>query len=72
LSGEVVGFEKIKDEYESCPDFKEIVYALKGVIPKIDSFLLHDGYLFRFRKLMCSLYFLERLPCLGIACWRSN
>ena len=40
MSGEVVGFEKIKDEYESCPDFKEIVYALKGVIPKIDSFMM--------------------------------
>ena len=25
LSAEVVGFERIKDEYESCPDFGEIV-----------------------------------------------
>ena len=41
MSGEVVGFEKIKDEYESCPGFREIVYALKeGVIPKIASYFM--------------------------------
>jgi len=29
LSAEVAGFERIKEEYESCPDFREIVYVLK-------------------------------------------
>jgi len=42
-----VGFERIKEEYESCPDFGEIVYVLKeGVTPKIDGFILQDNYLF--------------------------
>ena len=71
LSVEVVGFERIKEEHESCPDFGEIIYALKeGVTPEIYGLLLQDDYLFRFRKL-CSPYFLERLSCLEIACWRS-
>ena len=47
LSVEVVGFEKIKYEYEPCPDFREIVYVLKEwVTLEIDGFLLQDGYLF--------------------------
>ena len=46
----------MKDEYESCPNFGEIVYALKeGVRPEIDDCLLQDGYLFQFRKL-CVLH----------------
>jgi len=41
LSVEVVCFERIKEEYESCPDFRKIVYMLKeGVTPEIDGFLL--------------------------------
>jgi len=52
LSAEVMGFKRIIDEYESSPDFKEIVYVLKeGVTPEIDGFLFHDRNLFRFRKL---------------------
>ena len=47
LNAEVVGFERIKEEYESCPDFGEIFGALKEeVISAIDGFLLQDGYLF--------------------------
>ena len=30
MSIEVVGFEKIKDTYESCPDFENIYTCLKG------------------------------------------
>ena len=52
MSAKVVGFNKIKEEYESCIDFGEIVVLLKeGVTPEIHGFLLQDGYLFRFRKL---------------------
>jgi len=36
MNVEVVGFDKIKEEYESCPDFEEIVILLKGVTPEID------------------------------------
>ena len=52
MSAEVVGFERVKEEYEACPDFGEIVYVLKeGATLEIDDFLLHDGYSFRFCKL---------------------
>jgi len=51
LSNQVVGFEKIKTEYESCPDFQEIFTLLKSRTREIDCFLLQNGYLFRFRKL---------------------
>jgi len=55
-----VGFERIKEEYESCPDFGEIVYVLKeGVTPKIDGFILQDNYLFWFRKLCVLCTFLR-------------
>jgi len=48
----MVGFEKIKAEYELCPDFQEIFTLLKkGTTREIDNFLLQDGYLFQFHKL---------------------
>ena len=30
LSNQVVGFEKIKAEYESCPDFQEIFHFVES------------------------------------------
>jgi len=48
----VNGFERLKTEYESCPDFHEIYAELKyGTIREVDRFVLHDGYLFIGRKL---------------------
>ena len=45
MSIEVVSFDKIEEEYESCLDFGEIIILLKeGVTPEIDGFLLQDGY----------------------------
>jgi len=41
LSNQVVGFEKIKTEYKSCPDFQEIFTLLNsGTTREIDGFLL--------------------------------
>jgi len=52
LNAEVVGFERIKEEYVSCPNFEKIFSALKkGVTQKIDGFLLQDDYLFWFHTL---------------------
>jgi len=52
LSNLVVGFEKLKVEYKSCPDFQEIFTLLKsGATCEIYDFLLQDGYLFPFHKL---------------------
>ena len=52
MSTEVVGFEKLKEEYESCPDFGKIYVTLRdGPVREMYGFLLQDGYLFRFRKL---------------------
>jgi len=49
LNNQVVGFERLKAEYESCLDFQEFFTLLKsGTTREIDSFLLKDGYLFQF------------------------
>jgi len=60
LNIEAVSFERIKEEYESCLDFGEILVVLKeGVTPEIDDFLLQDDYLFQFGKLCISRTFLR-------------
>jgi len=47
MSTEVVGFEKIKDTYESCPDFENVYTVLRDSLThEIDGFLLQDRYLF--------------------------
>ena len=47
LNSEVVGFERIREEYASCPDFGKIFGALKEeVTQEINGFLLQDDYLF--------------------------
>ena len=52
MSTVVNGFEKIKAEYESCPDFCDIYAILiDGSTQEVDSYTLHDGYLFLGRKL---------------------
>jgi len=52
MSAEVIGFERLREEYDSCPDFEEIYITLRdGSIGEVDDFLLQDGYLFRFSKL---------------------
>jgi len=52
MSTAVNGFERLKTEYESCPDFHEIYVELKdGTTREVDGFVLHDGYLFIGRKL---------------------
>ena len=45
MSTEAVGFEKIKDTYEPCPDFENIYTVLRDSLThEIDGFLLQDGY----------------------------
>ena len=52
MSAEVTGFERLREEYESCPNFREIYVALwDGFVREMDGFPLQDRYLFRFRKL---------------------
>ena len=51
----VNGFEKLKTEYESCPDFHEIYVELKDETTRdVDGFVLQDRYLFLGRKLCIS------------------
>jgi len=48
MSTEMVGFENIKDTYESCPDFGNICTGLRDSLThEIYGFLLQNGYLFR-------------------------
>ena len=52
MSTAVNGFERLKTEYESCPDFHEIYVELKdGTTREVDGFVLYDRYLFLGRKL---------------------
>ena len=47
----MIGFERLREEYDS-PDLRKIYVTLRdGPIREMYSFLLQDGYLFRFRKL---------------------
>jgi len=52
MSMEVIGFERLKEEYESCPEFREIYMTLKDENNRIvDSYHLQEGYFFRDNKL---------------------
>ena len=52
VSTEVIGFEKLKDEYETCPDFSIIFQALnQGPSSDHSEYTLLDGYWFKENKL---------------------
>ena len=52
MSAEVSGFERLREEYDSCPDFEKIYVTLwDSSVREMDGFLLQDGYLFKLRKL---------------------
>ena len=47
MSVETIGFERIREEYATCPDFGEIYTLLRdGLTRERDYFFLQDGYLF--------------------------
>ena len=52
MSVKVTGFERLKDDYESCPDFGELYISLSNIPrPILDDYTLQDGYLFKANKL---------------------
>ena len=52
VNTEVVGFDKLKEQYESCPDFGKIYEKIKQGPSSLDSdYTLRDGYLFKENKL---------------------
>ena len=52
VTTEVVGFDRLKDEYEHWPDFSEIYQAvLQGPSSQYSDFAVHDGLLFKGEKL---------------------
>ena len=52
MSVKVIGFERLKDDYESCPDFGELYTCLSNAPqPILDDYTLQDGYLFKANKL---------------------
>ena len=52
MSVKTAGFERIREEYESCPDFGEIYTLLRdGLARERENFFLQDGYLFRATQL---------------------
>ena len=56
----MVGFEKIKNIYKSCPNFAEIFIVLRDdVTRKVDDFIFKDRYLFHSHKLWIPRTFLR-------------
>ena len=52
VSTEVVGFERLKEEYEFCPDFGKIYESVKlGPSTEFSEYVLRDGYLFKGNRL---------------------
>ena len=55
MSVKVTRFERLKDDYESCPDFGELYTSLSNAPqPILDDYTLQDGYLFKANKLCIS------------------
>ena len=72
MSAEVTRFVRLREGYESCPDFGEIYVMLRdGSVREMDGFLLQDGYIFWFCKL-CILHTSLRNSLLRNTCWRSG
>jgi len=52
ISTEVIGFDRLKDENKSCPDFSEVIQSLaQGPSSTHSEYILQDGYLFKNNKL---------------------
>ena len=52
MSFEVTGFKKLKEDYESRPDFRELYSNLcRTPHPILDDYFLQNGYLFKANRL---------------------
>ena len=52
ISTEVIGFDKLKEEYPKCPDFSNIYQALQqGSSSEHKNYTLQEGYLFKDNQL---------------------
>ena len=52
MSVKVTGFEGLKNDSKSCPDFVELYTSLSNASrPILDDYTLQDGYLFKANKL---------------------
>ena len=52
MSVKVTVFERLNDDYESCPDFGELYTSLSNAPrPILNDYTLQDGYLFKVNKL---------------------
>uniref|UniRef100_A0A2N9GME3 Reverse transcriptase n=1 Tax=Fagus sylvatica TaxID=28930 RepID=A0A2N9GME3_FAGSY len=52
MSVEVTGFERLKEDYDSCPDFGELYSNLRSTPhPTQDDYFLQNGYLFKANRL---------------------
>ena len=52
MSVKVTGFEWLKDDYKSCPDFAELYISLSNAsLPILDDYTFQDGYFFKANKL---------------------
>jgi hypothetical protein len=52
MSTNVTGFDRLRDEYESCPNFGKLHATLSSAPhPTIEDYTIQDGYLFKANKL---------------------
>ncbi|XP_022889046.1 uncharacterized protein LOC111404479 [Olea europaea var. sylvestris] len=68
MSVKVIRFERLKEEYELCPDFRDIFLDLQnGELDTTDDFRLEEGYLFRSNKLC-----IPKTPVRDFIVWESH
>lgn len=52
MSIQVMGFERLREDYGSCSDFDSIFHSLQGdQSTRTREFVIHDGYLFQSTRL---------------------
>uniref|UniRef100_A0A2N9GGF1 RNA-directed DNA polymerase n=1 Tax=Fagus sylvatica TaxID=28930 RepID=A0A2N9GGF1_FAGSY len=72
MSVEVTGFERLKEDYDSCPDFGEVYSNLRSTPhPTRDDYFLQNGYLFKANRLCIPRTSIKRLLGLGNSCRRD-
>lgn len=68
ISVKIIGFERLKEDYESCPDFKDSFLAFQsGQLDATDDFRPEDDYLFRSNKLC-----IPRISVRDFIVWESH
>ena len=70
VSVKVTGFERLKNDYESCPNFRELYTSLSNAPQPILDDIPFKMVLVQNQQIMYPSVFSERFPSLGDTCGR--